>query len=116
MDAIRKRRTIKLSPKHLTAGEQSSIFQRLSEKRGVDSVTVQDGVVHVEYDLQTVRLQDVEDLIAREGCDLSSSILDRAKRAVVHTLEQNEYDNLTQQPSPCCSNPRGIVEAKKKGH
>jgi len=113
MGEIIKRRTLRLS-EDSSERREASIGDQLSAMDGVKTVSLDKGVVRLEYDLRKVRLLDIELAIAQSGYTLANTLLARFKRAIVRTLEQNEYDNLIQQPSPCCSNPRGIVEANQK--
>jgi copper chaperone CopZ len=115
MDEIIKRRTLRLSENSSERGG-TNIGDQLSAMDGVKSVSLDRGVVSLEYDLRKVQLSDIEDAITRAGHSLVNTLSARLKRAVVRTLEKNEFDNMTQPPSPCCSNPRGIVDATKKGH
>jgi copper chaperone CopZ len=113
MDEIVKRRTLRLSKNSSECGE-TNIGDQLSAMDGVKSVTLDRGVVSLEYDLRKVQLSDIEDAIEQSGFTLANTLLARLKRVAVRTMEQNELDNITQRLSPCCSNPREIVEATKK--
>ncbi|MBF0590079.1 MAG: heavy-metal-associated domain-containing protein [Magnetococcales bacterium] len=80
-----------------------------------DAVSILDGVsevngdwrnnsVTVTYDLQQVRIQEVEKLLTEIGYPLDGGFLQRKKRDWIHFTEQNEIDNLNH-VAHCCSKP-----------
>jgi len=113
MDEIIKRRTLRFS-ENSSERRKTNISDHLSAIDGVKTVSEDKGVVRLEYDLRKVQLSDIEGAIEQSGFTLANTLLARLKRVAVRTMEQNELDNMTQRLSPCCSNPREIVEATKK--
>ena len=68
----------------------------------------------VRYDLRRHIFKQILAQIASAGLIVDRSFWQRLKLAKWSFTEENERDNLTARPSPCCSNPEEILLKARK--
>ena len=104
MDLI-KTRKIRLSPS--SRSQMKNIAEQLSTMTGVEKTMVNEkkSDLIITYDLNSIMLKTIEDIIEAQGLELDSSLLSNWKRSWAHFTEQNELDNYHVHPN-CCSDPR----------
>jgi hypothetical protein len=85
------------------------IAKHLAEINGVNKLEFNErkGVLTITYDLDSIMLKKIEEMISAQGLQLDNSLLARWKRSWLHFAEQNELDNFHVQPS-CCSDPNEL--------
>ncbi len=85
------------------------IAQQLGEMNGVNKLEFNEkkGVLTITYNLESIMLKKIEEMISAQGLQLDNSLLARWKRSWLHFAEQNELDNFHVQPS-CCSDPNEL--------
>ena len=106
--ALVKQRTLRLA-EPLDSEVAESLTTYLGEMMGMKEVTVAGDKVHLIYDLLQVTEAQVEKALIEVGVQLGGGWLGRFRRAWVHDGEENELDNLTAPPAPCCNKlPPGI--------
>jgi len=112
MAEIIKKRSIKVSGMSCESCEKR-IELALSKKDGIKQVKAdKKGTVEVEYDLMKIKQKTVEEEITRLGYKIQKKLFDICKKGFIDFMEQNEYDNMKQEASPCCSNPDKILNKK----
>jgi hypothetical protein len=99
-----KNRKIRLSPS--SRNFPKKIAKQLGETEGVNKLEFndRDGVLTINYNLESIMLKKIEEMITAQGLKLDNSLLARWRRSWTHFTEQNELDNFHFQPS-CCSDP-----------
>ena len=113
VEIIKKRTLSVLGPAGTDADAQA--WAVLAAMEGVRHIKhVGPGKLAVEYDLTTISRRAIELKLRAHGLSLPDGLLPRWKRSWVDFMESNEYSNMTAKPSPCCSNPKGIVQTDKK--
>ena len=103
--AIIKTRKIKLA--HSANGLVERAGQALNELNGVKEFNYNrnNGTLNVRYDLETILLKKIEEVLVEGGVQLDNGFFSRMKRGWHHYTEQNELDNLHVNPT-CCSDPK----------
>jgi len=99
---ILKRRTMRLT-EPLEREVTDLLIPYLMEMMGVKEVLVEDGKVHVTYDLLQVTEIQIEKALVEVGIKLGGGWLQRLCRGWVHDSEEIELDNLAAPPAPCCN-------------
>jgi hypothetical protein len=110
--AIIKTRKIKLS--HSANSLIEKVGQVLNELNGVKEFNYNrnNGNLTIRYDLETVMLKKIEEVLAEQGIQLDSTFFSKIKRGWNHYTEQNELDNLNMHPT-CCSDPKATLAKAK---
>ena len=103
--AIIKTRKFKLSPSANGLIEKAG--QALHELNGVKEFNYNrnNGILTIRYDLESVLLKKIEEVLAEQGIQLDSGFFSKIKRGWHHYTEQNELDNLHVNLT-CCSDPK----------
>ncbi len=70
--------------------------------------------LRIQYDLTKLRFGQIEENIRVSGFELADGFLARWKRSWIYFTEENEYNNMMAGPTPCCSNPKGIISASRR--
>lgn len=68
----------------------------------------------VRYDLTNLQFQQILDKVHSLGMQIDRSLWCRMVYAKWGFTEENERDNLSVSPSPCCSNPQSILSKAKR--
>lgn len=106
MQEIWKRRRIRITRPGIDDWRER-LQQSLTSVAGVRACRIREsGTVEVEYNLRTVRFEQIADLVRSAGCKLHPGPWERMKHRFIRYTEQNELDQLTAPQRPCCSNPR----------
>jgi copper chaperone CopZ len=84
---------------------EETVAAALSPMKGMKRVKADraKGEVEVVYDLLEVELKDIEAALEKSGFPVHGSMAGSLKSGFVHFTEDNERDNLTSPPPPCCS-------------
>jgi len=103
--AIIKTRKMKLS--HSANGLIEKAAQTLNELNGVKEFNYDQnrGILTVRYDLESVLLKKIEEVISEHRIQLDNGFFSKMKRGWYYYTEQNELDNLHVHSS-CCSDPK----------
>lgn len=72
------------------------------------------GKLCIQYDLTKLRFGQIEENIRVSGYVLADGLPARWKRSWIDFTEENEYYNMMSRPTPCCSNPKGIILASRR--
>lgn len=114
--ALIKYRSIDLENiRDIPKGEQ--IVKTLKEQPGMidASINFDKGSIEFAYDLESINLTKVEEIIKQQGLALKGSLWQRLKRNWTHFTEENELENAHTPSAPCCSHPDDILaKAKQK--
>lgn len=104
-----KTRKIRLSG--ASRSSTKKIARQLTETNGVNKLEFNErkGILTITYNLESIMLKKIEDIIATQGVQLDNSLLARWRRGWAHFSEQNELDNFHVQPS-CCSDPKILTK------
>ncbi len=90
----------------LTVQQENSLAEVFSEMAGIRQFEVRDSSnLRITYDLMTVNLQSIEEMLNELNCRLSNKILQRFKKGWIHYLEENECENMKFTPHSCCKDP-----------
>ena len=108
-----KQRKLHVSEIHC-ANCENTISEELSKLNGVTKVHPENknNSVEIEYDLMKINLKDIESRLSEIGYPVKKGFFNSIKTGFIKYSEENEKDNLTSKPSPCCSNPDEILEKK----
>lgn len=98
-----KKRRLKFLP--VEAENLKKTCEMLHQMKGVMQVSMGEGYVLLEYDLQQVSLVQIEDLLQATGLRLKNG-LHGIQRSLWRFTEQNERDNAADtRNGACCSRP-----------
>lgn len=98
-------RTLKIT-EMVCSGCDEIITDAVATLAGVQAVKPnwRKSLLSVTYDLQKVRIQEVEKILTEIGYPPDSGFFHRTKRGWLHFTERNERDNL-KHVGHCCSKP-----------
>ncbi len=103
--AIIKTRKLKLA--NSANGLIDKAGQALNELNGIKELSYDQNsrILTVRYDLESVALKKIEEVLAEHEIQLDNGFFSKKKRGWHHFTEQNELDNLHVNPT-CCSDPK----------
>ena len=70
--------------------------------------------ITIRYDLNRLSLSQILQEIQSLGLQINRSFWRRIVFGIWKFTEENERDNLSASPSPCCSNPENILSKVKR--
>ena len=102
-----KTRKIRLSGS--SRNSTKKIARQLTATNGVNKLEFNEkkGILTITYNLESIMLKKIEEVITAQGLHLDNGLLARWKRGWAYFSEQNELDNFHVQPS-CCSDPNEL--------
>ena len=107
--SLLKMRTI--SVQGITCAEcEKQLEDAVAQLEGVQEVQAdaESRSVAVSYDLLKTKRSAIEERIRGAGFASSVGFWQRLKRACVNYMEENELENFTAEPAPCCSDADAI--------
>ncbi|WFM73112.1 cation transporter [Halomonas sp. CKK8] len=95
--------TRKLKVKPDAAGHISAAVTEIDTLSGLDSVSydADHRKLHLAYDAKRLCIDDIEEVLARHGVDISSGRWNRIKEDYYRFIDQNVKDNAKQKPWSC---------------
>lgn len=104
-------RTLKLAG--MSESNSAAIIAEINTTFGVDAVSYNknDKMLHLAYDATNVNLDGIEDILRKQGADVSDSWWNHIKEDYYKFVDQNVKDNANHKPWSCHKAPPG---ARKK--
>ena len=93
----------------LTEENRHTITEEISQLIGVDAVSITDSenLLNIAYDASTRQLDEIEEIVRRNGCDISHDWWTHFKEGWYRFTDQNAKDNARHDPWSCHKNPPG---------
>ena len=100
------------------SGCEMRVKDKLMSIEGVENVepNFQEERIRVSYNLMKTNLKAIEAAISGLGYSSNSNFLARLWAGWIHSTEENERDNLSAEPMPCCSHPDELLAKKRMIH
>jgi copper chaperone CopZ len=100
------------------SGCELRVKDRLTQMEGVEGVqpNFQEKRVRVSYDLMKTNLKAIEGAIDDLGYSANPNFLARLWAGWIHSTEENERENLSAKPLPCCSHPDELLAKRRMVH
>jgi copper chaperone CopZ len=89
------------------SGCEQQIEEELSKLEGISEVHYdsQNRRIEIVYDILKIQLKDIENKLNELGYPLHYNFFNRVKDNFLHFTEENEKNNITATPMPCCTYP-----------
>ncbi len=106
MESMIKKRSLNLA-QPLTSLQEKALMERFSGLAGVRQFEVNGSLgVRITYDLMTVNLKSIAELLSEMNHRLSNGPFQRFKHGWISFVEENELENMKIVPHSCCQDPK----------
>jgi hypothetical protein len=94
-DSLYKRREIAFCTLHPDPDQPGAAAALLVDVEGITEAKPEsNSVLHVRYQLSSITLADIEQLLQSRGFHLDNGLMHRLKRALVHYTEETQRANM----------------------